>query len=177
MESKQILSVGRLTHQKGFDLLCEVAKEVLAQNPEWTWVIIGEGEDRAMLEQKIKEYHLENRLILEGNQKEMEPYYRNSSLYVMTSRYEGLPMTLLEAKSYQLPIVSFDCQTGPVDIIQDSVDGYLINDFNQKEMVNRINHLIQDQALRASLSQQSQINLHKFEMENIIPKWINILEG
>ena len=177
VESKQILSVGRLTYQKGFDLLCEVAKDVLSKHPDWTWVIIGEGEDRALLEQKIKEYHLEDRLILKGNQKEMEPYYRNSSLYVMTSRYEGLPMTLLEAKSYQLPIVSFDCQTGPVDIIQDSVDGYLINDFNQKEMVNRINHLIQDQALRASLSQQSQINLHKFEMENIIPKWINILEG
>lgn len=176
-DSKQILSVGRLTYQKGFDLLCEVAKKVLLKHPDWTWVIIGEGEDREILEQKIKEYHLENRLILKGNQKEMEPYYRNSSLYVMTSRYEGLPMTLLEAKSYQLPIISFDCQTGPVDIIQDSIDGYLINDFNQKEMVNKINYVIQDPALRALLSQQSQINLHKFEMENIIPKWINILEG
>lgn len=176
-DSKQILSVGRLTYQKGFDLLCEVAKDVLSKHPDWTWVIIGEGEDRALLEQKIKEYHLENRLILKGNQKEMEPYYRNSSLYVMTSRYEGLPMTLLEAKSYQLPIVSFECQTGPSEIVEDKVNGYLIRNFNTNEMAKKINELVNSQQLRQSFSRCSKDNIYKYEMKSIIQKWINILEG
>ena len=171
VESKQILSVGRLTYQKGFDLLCEVAKDVLPKHPDWTWVIIGEGEDRAMLEQKIKEYHLENRLILKGNQKEMEPYYRNSSLYVMTSRYEGLPMTLLEAKSYQLPIISFDCQTGPSEIVQDEVNGYLIEENNCEQMILKLNTLLEQPDQLQLFSQHAKNNIHKFELNEVIKKW------
>lgn len=175
-DTKQILSVGRLTYQKGFDLLCEVAKDVLPKHPDWTWVIIGEGEDRAMLEQKIKEYHLENRLILKGNQKEMEPYYRNSSLYVMTSRYEGLPMTLLEAKSYQLPIVSFDCQTGPRDLILNEQNGYLVEDNNIPLMIEKLNKLLSNASLRKEFSSRTLVDIEKFGIDEIISKWISLLE-
>ena len=174
--SKQILSVGRLTYQKGFDLLCEVAKEVLHKHPDWTWVIVGEGEDRELIERKIKDYQLENRLILVGNQKEVGPYYQNSSLYVMTSRYEGLPMTLLEAKSYQLPIVSFDCQTGPRDIIQDGINGYLIEGYNINLMIKKISKLMQNKELRYNFSLNSQKDKHKFEINTIVDEWINLLE-
>ena len=174
--SKQILSVGRLTYQKGFDMLCEVAKEVLSQNPDWTWLIIGEGEDRPLIESKIKQYQLDGRLILTGAQKEVDNYYRNSSLYVMTSRYEGLPMTLLEAKSYQLPIVSFDCQTGPADLILNEENGYLIEANNISFMTRKINDLLKDINLRERFSSQALIDIKKFEIDEIIQKWSSLLE-
>lgn len=172
---KQLLSVGQLRHIKGFDLLCEVAKEVLPKHPDWKWLIIGEGEDRVILEQKIREYHLENHLILKGNQKEMEPYYCNSSLYVMTSRNEGLPMTLLEAKSYQLPIVSFDCQTGPAEIVEHGVNGYLIEKNNCEQMIETLNTLLEQPDQLQLFSQHAKSNVQKFELSEVIKKWEEII--
>ena len=95
INSKQIVSVGRLTYQKGFDILCDVAKDVLSKNPDYKWIILGDGEDKEKLQSKIKEYNLQDRLILKGKVSNVEDYYENSALYVMTSRFEGLPMTLL----------------------------------------------------------------------------------
>lgn len=176
-ESKKIISVGRLMYQKGFDMLCDVAKDVLTKHPDWTWLIIGEGAERPLLEKKIKEYQLEGRLILTGNQKEMNHYYENSALFVMTSRYEGLPMTLLEAKSYQLPIVSFDCQTGPADLILPSENGYLVKMGDNKVMEQKINELIENPSLRVTFSSNALKDIKRFEMHEVISKWISLLEG
>lgn len=173
--SKQILSIGQLRHIKGFDLLCEVAKEVLHKHPDWSWIIVGEGEDRELIERKIKDYDLENRLILAGNQKEVRSYYQNSSLYVMTSRNEGLPMTLLEAKSYQLPIVSFDCQTGPSEIVEDGVNGYLVERNNCEEMIKKINYLLDNPDQLQLFSKQAKNNIYKFNIKEVIQKWESII--
>lgn len=174
-ESKQIISVGRLMYQKGFDMLCDVAKDVLTKHPDWTWLIIGEGAERPILEKKIKEYQLEGRLILTGNQKEMNHYYENSALFVMTSRYEGLPMTLLEAKSYRLPIVSFDCQTGPAELILPSESGYLVKMGDNKVMEQKINELIENPSLRVTFSSNALKDIKRFEMHEVISKWIKLI--
>ncbi len=223
-ESKQIISVGRLMYQKGFDMLCEVAKEVLTKHSDWTWLIIGEGAERPMLEKKIKEYHLEGRLVLTGNQKEMSHYYQESAFFVMTSRYEGLPMTLLEAKSYRLPhlegrlvltgnqkemshyyqesaffvmtsryeglpmtlleaksyrlpIISFDCQTGPAELILPSESGYLVQMGDQKMMEQKVTELIENPSLRVRFSSNTLKDIKRFEMDEVIRKWISLLEG
>ena len=81
-------------------MLCKVAKEVLHNNPQWKWIVLGDGEQREMIEALIKEYKLEDKLILKGNVSNVEYYYKESSIFVMTSRFEGLPMVLLEAKCY-----------------------------------------------------------------------------
>ncbi len=176
-ESKQIISVGRLMYQKGFDMLCEVAKEVLTKHSDWIWLIIGEGAERPMLEKKIKEYHLEGRLVLTGNQKEMSHYYQDSSFFVMTSRYEGLPMTLLEAKSYRLPIVSFDCQTGPAEIIQDGVNGYLVTLEDCEGMIGKIEELLNSREKLVKFSNHSQCNIEKFNKERVIMEWRELLNA
>ena len=175
IDSKQIISVGRLTYQKGFDLLCEVANNVLKENKQWKWIILGDGEDKEKLQAKIKEYGLENRLILKGNVSNVEDYYKNSSLYVMTSRFEGLPMTLLEAKTYKLPIVSFNCLTGPSEIVKNNVNGLLINPENVEAMSNKINILLKDEKKLKEFSNNAQIDIEKFELKPIIEKWDNIL--
>ena len=173
--SKMILSVGRLTHQKGFDMLVEVAKDVLYKHPDWTWIILGEGEERPLLEQKIKDYQLEKRLILKGNVSNVEDYYAMTGIFVLTSRYEGLPMTLLETKPYQLPVVSFDIKTGPRECIINGENGYLIDNLDVSLMSNRINQLIEDQELRKVFSRYSSKNNEKFSIENIVQKWNQLL--
>ena len=177
IKSKQIISVGRLTYQKGFDMLCDVAKVVLKDNKGWKWLILGDGEDKDKLRSKIKEYGLENKLILKGNVSNVEEYYKNSSLYVMTSRFEGLPMTLLEAKTYKLPIVSFNCLTGPSEIVKNNVNGYLINPENVEAMSNKLNILMNDENKLKEFSSNAQIDIEKFELKPIIERWIEVLEN
>lgn len=175
IDSKQIISVGRLTYQKGFDMLCEVAKDVLKDNPEWKWIILGDGEDKEKLESKIKEYNLQGKLILKGKVSNVEDYYKNSSLYVMTSRFEGLPMTLLEAKTYKLPIVSFNCLTGPSEIVKNNVNGLLINPENVEAMSNKLNILLKNENKLKEFSDNSEVDIEKFELKPILEKWDNIL--
>ena len=175
IKSKQIISVGRLTYQKGFDMLCDVAKVVLKDNKGWKWLILGDGEDKDKLRSKIKEYGLENKLILKGNVSNVEEYYKNSSLYVMTSRFEGLPMTLLEAKTYKLPIVSFNCLTGPSEIVKNNINGYLINPENVEAMSNKLNMLMNDENKLKEFSNNAQIDIEKFKLKPIIEKWGNLL--
>ena len=175
IKAKQLISVGRLTYQKGFDMLCEVAKEVLKDNPEWKWIILGDGEDKEKLESKIKEYNLQGKLILKGKVSNVEDYYKNSSLYVMTSRFEGLPMTLLEAKSYKLPIVSFNCLTGPSEIVRNNINGFLIETGNVAAMVNKIGILLSDINKREDFSNKSNLDIEKFKLKPIVDKWENIL--
>ena len=175
IKAKQLISVGRLTYQKGFDMLCEVAKDVLKDNPEWKWIILGDGEDKEKLESKIKEYNLQGKLILKGKVSNVEDYYKNSSLYVMTSRFEGLPMTLLEAKSYKLPIVSFNCLTGPSEIVRNNINGFLIETGNIAAMVNKIDLLLSDINKREEFSNKSNLDIEKFKLKPIVDKWENIL--
>lgn len=175
IKSKQIISVGRLTYQKGFDMLCDVAKVVLKDNKGWKWLILGDGEYKDKLRSKIKEYGLENKLILKGNVSNVEEYYKNSSLYVMTSRFEGLPMTLLEAKTYKLPIVSFNCLTGPSEIVKNNINGYLINPENVEAMSNKLNILMNDENKLKEFSNNAQIDIEKFKLKPIIERWEKVL--
>lgn len=177
INSKQIISVGMLRHVKGFDMLCDVANEVLHKNKDWKWIILGEGEDRPLLEEKIKKYNLREKLILKGNVSNVEYYYKNSSIYVMTSRFEGLPMTLLEAKSYKMPIVSFDCLTGPSDIVTNNKNGFLIESENIYKMTTQLDKLINNSKLRNEFHKYVDYDIDKFSIDRIIEKWIEVLEN
>ena len=175
LHSKQIVSVGRLTYQKGFDMLIDVAKDVLEKNKEYKWLILGDGEDKNRLQEKINKYNLQDRLILKGKVSNVEDYYKNSSLYVMTSRFEGLPMTLLEAKSYKMPIVSFDCPTGPSEIIRNNINGYLVKANDIKEMSNKVNSVLLDDKKLKKFSDKAELDIDKFNINSIIDKWTSLL--
>ena len=176
-KSKILLSVGRLTHQKGFDMLVDVAKEVLNKHKDWTWVILGEGEDRKLLEDKIEEYNLKDRVILKGNVSNVDDYYSKAGIFVLTSRYEGLPMTLLETKPFKLPVVSFDIKTGPKECIIDNCNGYLVEEFNINKMAEKINTLIENEEIRKDFSNHALDNTDKFELKSIVDNWNKLLEG
>ncbi len=176
VNSKIILSAGRLTYQKGFDILIDVAKEFLNNYPNWKWIVLGEGEDRPMLEEKTKAYGLEKQLLFPGNVDNIDDYYSKASMYVMTSRFEGLPMTLLETKPYNLPIVSFDCKTGPRELIKEDVNGYLVEENNTKKLANKITFLIENQTKRIEMSKNTRLDMDKFNLQPIIDNWVNLID-
>lgn len=176
VDSKTIISAGRLTNQKGFDILIDVAKQVFHKHNDWKWVIAGEGEDRSRLEEKIKEYGLEEQVILLGNVNNIEDYYKQSSIYVLTSRFEGFGLVLTEAKSYKLPCVSFRCPAGPAEIISDDANGYLIDCFDVEAMAIKICDLIEDEQLRVKFSDKALEDTEKFEVGVVAKQWEKLFE-
>ncbi len=177
VSSRLILSAGRLTYQKGFDLLVEVAVKVLPNHPDWQWVILGEGEDRSVLEREIHDAGLDKRLVLKGRVDDMDSYYRQSAMFVMTSRFEGLPLVLLEAKMYRLPLISFDCLTGPSEVIEDGINGTVVPLGDIDAMATAINELIDDKTKRIEYSAMSGSNAERYDMATILDSWRRLLRS
>lgn len=172
----QILTIGRLVPEKGMDKLMRVAAAVLTAHPDWQWLLLGEGAERTKLEQFVAENNLQDRLILLGNVTDVDSYLEQASILVCTSVFEGLGMSILEARSIGVPCVSFAVKTGPLEIIQDGVDGFLVPPFDCEDMIAKINLLIQNPSLREQFAQQALISVSEFETEKIIKQWKNILE-
>lgn len=178
IQSKSILTVGRFHSQKGYDYLSKVAINVLSKFPDWKWYIYGLGDDKIkeQIAVELKIGGVIEQVNFMGNVKGTENIYPKHGIYVMTSRYEGLPLVLLEAKQYGLPIVSFNCPTGPSEIVIDGENGYLINDFDIEEMSNRIIELIKNEKLREDFSKNSMKDTDKFNKDKILKQWIDLIE-
>ena len=178
IDSKKLITVGRFASQKGYDYLSKVAINVLSKHPNWEWDIFGDGDEiiKQALKEELKAGGVLSRVHFKGNVKGTENIYPKHGIYVMTSRYEGLPLVLLEAKQYGLPIVSFDCSTGPSEIVLDGENGYLVDNFDIEEMSNRICDLIENEELRVSFSKNSMKDTEKFSKEKILQEWINLIE-
>ena len=174
-ESKKIITVARLSSEKGCDLLVEVAKRVLTRYTEWTWDVYGDGEDKESLQEKIRHYKIENQLILKGRVKEVNKFFGKYAMYVLTSYREGLPLVLLEALVSKLPMVSFDIQTGPNEII-DNDNGILIPAYDCEKMAEEIERLIAHVEMRKKMSKATETNLKKFEYNSILQQWIDLIE-
>lgn len=176
LESKKIISCGRICNQKGFDILIDVATKVFDKHPDWEWHIYGDGEDKEKVSQLIKLNCLENNVKLMGQTNQMSELYSEYSMYVMTSRFEGFAMVNIEAHYAKLPIVSFNCNCGPDEIIQDGINGYLIECFDIDKMAEKINYLIEHEELRKDMSDNTYLDKEKLRMSNIINEWEKILK-
>lgn len=174
IESRKIISVGRLSYPKNFECLLELARDVLPLYPDWTWDIYGEGELRQKLTDLIHAYHLQGRVTLKGQVNDLYERYQEYAFMVMTSRYEGFPMSLLEGGANRIPLVSFDIQTGPNEIIEDGESGFLIPTGDISLMKERIVQLIQDVLLRESMSMSVYKKVQTFNLENIVAQWCEL---
>ncbi len=175
-KKNRLITVGGLVRPKGLEYLAQVAKTALAGHPDWKWLVIGEGEERPFLEDFIKKNGLEGQLVLTGRVRDVGTYLSEAKIYVMTSRREGLPMSLLEAKAYGLPSVAFNVKTGPDEIIKDGVNGYLIKPFDIKDMAKKLDALMEDDALRERLSSHARDDIDKFRLSGILKSWNGLLE-
>lgn len=178
LKNKTVLAVGRLCYQKGFDRLVEVWDKVASQVPDWKLEIIGGGEDEEKLRHYIESKGLADRIIIRSAKSdEMPKIYRDASIYVMTSRYEGLPMALLEAQAVGLPIVSFDCKCGPKDIVTDGEDGYLVNEGDIDTMAQRLIRLMTDEDLRIEMGANAFRNSDRFSESVVMLQWLDLFNN
>ena len=176
-KSVNIVAIGRLTYQKGFDRLIEIWHDFLekySNNRNWKLQIIGSGEDKEMLDNLIVKYNLDN-VEMVSNTSSISDYYEKASFLAMTSRFEGLPMTLIEAQSFGLPIIAYDCLTGPSEVITQK-SGFLIEDNNKKEFVEKLQVLISNDSLRSEMSKAAREEVKRFSEIEITQQWKELIE-
>ena len=177
LENKKIIAVGRYAYQKGFDLLIESWAIVNKTYPDWKLDIVGEGELQPELAQQIKEKGLLESAALIPATKRIEEVYLQASVLVMSSRYEGFGMVLLEAQSLGVPVISFACKCGPKDIITQGIDGFLVFEQDVQTLASKIMKLIKDEALRKLMGQAAKQNSKRFSESKILPKWEILFES
>lgn len=172
---KVVIAMGRLVHQKGFDLLLRAFSIVARKYSDWRLVIRGEGELRAELEALRDELGLEGRATVGGWTDDPLAEMRRASLFVLSSRYEGFPNVLCEAMGCGLPVISFDCPSGPNQIIRDGFDGILVPRNDVDALATTMSRVIEDQSLRSSLGARASVAISRFGLQGIMEKWEAIL--
>lgn len=172
---KEILAIGRYTYQKGFDTLLKAFSQINNEFSDWKLTIVGDDYgDKEMMLKLIKELNLFN-VELKPSTEDIHKFYKSAAFYVMTSRFEGLPMVLLESLGFGLPIVSFDCPTGPKEVV-DSSNGILVKDQDINEFALSMKKLIIDTELRTKLAIGAHIKANQFSKTNINSMWDNLFE-
>lgn len=166
-----LLAVGRFDRQKGFDLLLRAFSLIAARFPAWDLVIVGDGPERPALEQMVRDLGLAQRVVLVGSAGNVGDWYRRADLYVMSSRFEGFPNTLVEAMAHGVPAVSFDCATGPADIIRDGVDGLLVPPEDVEGLSSALSRLMSDDVLRQKLASRAVEARERFSIFRIAEMW------
>jgi glycosyltransferase involved in cell wall biosynthesis len=170
-KAKIVIAAGRYAEQKGFDLLIEAWKVVFRKHPDWQLHIYGDGGLRESLQKQIDDAGMTKVCILKHNTPNIEQKYSASSIYALSSRFEGFGMVLIEAMSCGLPLVSFDCACGPKDIITPGEDGILVKSFDTDSMGEAINSLIEDDEKRRVMGENAYRNSNRYKMEHIATSW------
>lgn len=179
LNSKRIINIGRLTSDKQQALLIDIWKIVNNKIPnlDWKLQIIGSGEEEERLKRLIKTLNVKN-LMMIPHTKKIDDYYRDAELFVFTSRMEGFGMVLLEAMSFGVPCISFDCPSGPRDIISDRKNGFLIAGYDKESFANHICKYIEmSDAERRKMSDNAIETIKKWDNQKIIEKWIDMFNG
>lgn len=176
-EAKRILAIGRYTYQKGFDMLLPAWKKVSEKHPDWQLVIYGDGERENYQKQADTLGLNHENCRLEGTTTQVAEEMAVSSAFVLSSRYEGMPMVLGEAMACGIPPISFACPCGPRDIITDGEDGLLVENGNMELLAEKLDFIIQHEDIRKQMGGKAVINVHRFDLENIMQKWDGLFKS
>lgn len=173
--SQKIVSVGRITEEKGFDMLLEIADLVLKKHENWTWEVYGDGPLLEDIKDKARCMRLDNQLKFLGQNKMIKFSLYKYAFLVLPSYREGLPLVLLEGKANGLPLISFDVETGPREIIRDKENGFLVPKYDREIMAKKIEMLIQSKELRIEFHHESQQDIEQFSLKEIKKQWITLI--
>lgn len=176
LESKKVIAVGRYSYQKGFERLIAAWSKVCQQIDGWKLHLVGDGELRGALQQQIENLNLSDSVILGRAETDMLSVYQSASVLAMSSRYEGLPMVLLEAQAAGLPIVSFACKCGPKDVVEEGVDGFLVEEGDVDALADRLVLLMKDEALRKQMGAAAYARSERYTEERIMKQWMDLFD-
>ena len=178
LEKKRLVSVGRLSQEKGFLDLLKIYSKIIETHPDWTLDIIGDGVERENLENYIKENNLKDKVTLHGFQGKdyIDKILHDSSIYLMTSYTESFGIVLIEAMSHGVPCIAFDSAEGAREIIQSGNNGYLVKNRNFDAYVLKVNSLIEKKEERKRIGKLAREGVDKYTSENVDSEWISLLE-
>jgi glycosyltransferase involved in cell wall biosynthesis len=177
LEHKKVIAVGKHCFQKGFDLLIESWAKVNDKHPDWTLEIYGKKDDKLKLLEQINSLNLNSSVKILDPVSNIEEVYKATSIFVLSSRFEGFGMVLIEAMSFGVPCISFDCPHGPADIISHNINGLLVENGNVRELANSISVLISDVEKRKYLGGQAKIDVNKYKIDVIMTKWDTLFKS
>lgn len=175
--NKQVICVGKQSYQKGQDLLLDAWREINKKHPDWNLAMYGKFEPSLKLEDKAKDLNIQKSVFFYQPEKDIEAKFLESSIYVMSSRFEGFGMVLIEAMACGVPCVSFNCNYGPSDVIQNGEDGYIVENGNVKELASKIIKLIEDENLRKQMGTIAKENVKRYLPEVIVKQWDDLFKS
>lgn len=174
LTNKQVIMVGRYNDAKGYDYLIPAWDIVHQKHPEWMLHVYGSGELHDQVVLWIKERNLQNTIILHDPVENIMDKYLESSICVLSSRYEGFSLVILEGMACGVPFVSFDCPHGPRNIIRNGEDGLLVDYLNPQALADGICLLIEDEDLRHRLGSKAKENIGRFSKESVMKQWMRL---
>jgi glycosyltransferase involved in cell wall biosynthesis len=174
--SKTVIAAGRLTRQKAFAVLIEAFAQVAAAHPDWQLVICGDGPRREHLEEAIEKFGVAANVTLTGRVRNLGARMADASIFALSSRFEGFPMVLLEAMSAGLPVVSFDCPTGPREIVDNEHNGLLVPEADTDALAAALNRMIEDDELRRRCSEGALETAGRYTIQAIGRRWEELME-
>lgn len=177
LTAKRVLAVGRYDYVKGFDRLLKAWAIVTKKVPDWTLAIYGDGDNSSYIKLRDELGIDASRCQLHGVTQNIQDEYRASSIYVLTSRYEGLSMAMLEAISCGLPLVAFSCPCGPRDVVEDGVNGYLVENGNIEMLAERLIALMDSPQILRQMGREAQEKSRLYQMEHLAIRWKNLFES
>ena len=173
---KRVISAGRYAYEKGYDMLLKAWAMVIKDYPDWQLHIWGDG-DRSPYVQLSEQLDIIDSVFLHPSTSDIAEEFSNSSIYVMSSRYEGFGLVLVEAMSCGLPCISFDCPYGPQNIILDKQDGLLVNSEDIDNLVKALSSFLSDIGIRESYGFNALNNIKRFNKKTVMGQWINLFDG
>lgn len=171
LQNKKVIAVGKQSYQKSYDRLLKSWALLDKEFQDWELHIYGKFDENLGLENLAKNLKIDKQVFFHPPEKNIEEKYAESSIFVLSSRYEGFGMVLIEAMSFGIPCVSFDCNYGPSDIIKDNEDGFLIKNGDEKSFAEKLQLLMKEENLRKEMGEKARKNVERFLPENVVENW------
>ncbi|MFV8326801.1 glycosyltransferase family 4 protein [Flavobacterium sp. ZS1P14] len=177
LESKKVIAVGRHTYEKGFDSMLKIWKRVVAKHPDWLLEVYGKSNKISDLNALAENLDVSKNVVFYEPVHRINEKYLEASFYLMTSRFEGFGMVLIEAMASGLPCIAYDCPCGPRAIISHNEDGFLIENGEESDYVKAIETLIENAALRREMGKKAKLSSEKYEINAIMQTWNQLFVG
>jgi glycosyltransferase involved in cell wall biosynthesis len=171
LDEKTVVTLRRLQHDKGIDMLLDAWATLKSRYPDWELHLYGTGEDEAVLRQQARELGLDDTAIFKGLTTDIDAALASGSIYALPSREEGFPIAVMEAMAYGLPTVAFDCAPGVRELVEDEVSGLVVNPGNVPGFAAALERLIKDRDLRERLGQAGNVSVQRFLPDTVVDRW------